>query len=58
MRELTMRELLDVLRTATPEERLEFAEWWGELPVSRYSVESRVVTADWSRAAKDREEKK
>ncbi len=55
---MTMRELLDVLRTATPEERLEFSEWWGSLPISRYSVESRVVTADWSRAAKEREEKK
>ncbi len=29
-----MRELLDVLKTATPEERLEFSAWWAALPIS------------------------
>lgn len=29
---MTMRELLDVLRSATEEERREFSTWWGDLP--------------------------
>ncbi len=31
---VTMRELLDVLKTATPEERREFSRWWTDLPIA------------------------
>lgn len=30
---MTMRELLDVLKMASEEERREFSEWWGNLPL-------------------------
>lgn len=30
---ITMRELLDVLESATEAERQEFSEWWGGLPI-------------------------
>lgn len=30
---LTMRQLLDVLKEATPAERQEFSEWWAGLPI-------------------------
>ncbi len=41
---MTMRELLDVLKTATPEEQLEFSVWWGLLPVPQYSPEVSTTT--------------
>jgi hypothetical protein len=31
---MTMRELLDILKTATPEELAEFSAWWAELPIT------------------------
>ncbi len=39
---LTMRQLLDILKSATDSERQEFSEWWAGLPVPRRKVETLV----------------
>ena len=36
---MTMRELLDMLKTATEEERREFSEWWANLPADTSYIE-------------------